>query len=58
MLFFVKESFNEIVCKVEWLSYDKLRKNSILVLLCSVLLSILVAIIDFAIRFVMGLFYS
>lgn len=58
MLYFVRESFKEIIHKVEWFSYDKLRRYAALVLLCSVLLSVLVTIMDFVIKFVVGLLYS
>lgn len=58
MFFFVKESFKEIVYKVEWFSYDKLCKYAVSVLFCSVLLSILVTITDLTIKFVIGLIYS
>ncbi|MEN7548250.1 preprotein translocase subunit SecE [Rapidithrix thailandica] len=55
---FVKDSYQEMMEHVTWLSFSELQESSVLVLVASLVFALLVGVIDVAFRNAMDLFYG
>jgi preprotein translocase subunit SecE len=54
----IKESYNELVHKVSWPTWQELQSSSILVLIASLIIGLLVFVMDFVFQGTMNLIYT
>lgn len=55
---YIKESYNELVHKVTWPTWEELQSSAIIVMITTLILSILIALIDLSFKNLMDLVYS
>lgn len=55
---YISASYEELVHKVSWPTWEELQDSTMLVLVSSILFSLAVAVTDFGLKEVLGLFYS
>ena len=54
----LKESYNELVHKVNWPTRKELSKNAVLVLIASIILALIVWLMDFSFESIMTFVYG
>ncbi|WP_354665809.1 preprotein translocase subunit SecE [Turicimonas muris] len=54
----IKESYNELVCKVSWPTQKQLISSSVLVLIASIILAVFIWAVDKIFNWLMELIYS
>jgi preprotein translocase subunit SecE len=55
---YVKESYKELTTKVAWPNWSKLQQSAILVMVCTLILSVVIWLIDFVIKTIMTGLYQ
>jgi preprotein translocase subunit SecE len=55
---YITESYQEMVHKVTWPSFQSLQNSSVLVLVASLIFAMLIGVIDFVFENAMSLFYD
>ncbi|UII21804.1 preprotein translocase subunit SecE [Fulvivirga ligni] len=55
---FILESYDEMKNKVTWPKYSELQRNSVLVLVASLIFALLIGLMDYAFQTSMDLFYD
>ena len=55
---YITESYQEMVHKVTWPSFQHLQNSSVLVLVASLIFAMLIGVIDFVFENAMSLFYD
>lgn len=55
---YIAASYDELMHKVSWPTWEELQSSTMLVLVSSVIFSVAVALTDFGLKYVLGLFYS
>lgn len=55
---YIVASYDELVHKVSWPTWEELQDSTILVLVSSIIFSVAVALTDFGLQKVLNLFYS
>jgi len=55
---YIVASYDELVHKVSWPTWEELQSSTMLVLVSSVIFSVAVALTDFGLKEVLSLFYS
>ncbi|MFN4083429.1 MAG: preprotein translocase subunit SecE [Bacteroidia bacterium] len=55
---YIKLSYDELINKVSWPSWEDLQESTIIVMIASLIIAILIGVIDFASSGALGFFYS
>jgi preprotein translocase subunit SecE len=55
---YITESYQEMVHKVTWPSFQSLQNSSVLVLVASLIFAMLIGVIDFVFENAMSIFYE
>ncbi len=55
---YIKQSYEELVTKVSWPTWEDLQESTILVMISSLLIALIIGVIDFASSGALGFFYS
>jgi len=55
---FIKESYNELVHKVTWPTWEELQSSALIVMITTLILSIIIALVDFGFKNLMDIIYS
>jgi len=55
---YFKESYNELMHKVTWPSWNELQSSAIIVMVASVIIAIIIAVMDLSFKSVMDGIYS
>ena len=55
---YITESYQEMVHKVTWPSFQSLQNSSVLVLVASLIFAMLIGVIDFVFENAMSIFYD
>lgn len=55
---FILESYDEMKNKVTWPKYSELQRNSVLVLVASLIFALLIGLMDYVFQTSMDLFYD
>jgi preprotein translocase subunit SecE len=55
---YIKQSYEELVTKVSWPTWEDLQESTILVMISSLLIALIIGVIDFASSSALGFFYS
>jgi preprotein translocase subunit SecE len=58
IILYLKESYNELVHKVTWPSWNSLLSSTRLVLVASLIIALLILAMDFISRQVVGIIYN
>jgi len=54
---YLKESYNELVHKVTWPSWDELQSSAIIVMISTVIIAIIIALMDLGFKTIMENIY-
>jgi preprotein translocase subunit SecE len=55
---YLKDTYNELVNKVTWPSWDELQESAVLVMIASFIFAVVIALIDLAFKNLMGTIYE
>ena len=55
---YIKESYNELIHKVTWPSWDELQSSAIIVMVSTVIIALIIAFMDWGFKGIMGQIYS
>lgn len=55
---FIAESVEEVKNHITWPTYEELQKNSLLVLVASLLFALVIGVVDFAFKNLMEVLYN
>jgi len=55
---YIKLSYEELVNKVTWPTWEDLQESTIIVMVTSLLIALLIGVVDFASSGALGFFYS
>jgi preprotein translocase subunit SecE len=55
---YVKSSYDELMNKVSWPSWDDLQESTIIVMIAALIIALLIGVIDIASGFALGFFYK
>ena len=58
ILNYFKESYNELVHKVTWPSWDELQSSAIIVMISTVIIAIIIALMDLGFKTIMENIYT
>ncbi len=58
IVFYLKESYKEIIEKVSWPKWDELQQSTILVLIATIFITLVVYVMDFAGSQALKMLYS
>jgi len=55
---YIKDTYNELIHKVSWPSWDELQESAIVVMIASFIFAIVIALIDVSFRNIMEVVYT
>jgi len=55
---YFKESYNELIHKVTWPSWEELQSSAILVMVATIIIALIIAIMDLGFKNLMEIIYS
>ncbi len=55
---YIKDSYNELIYKVTWPTWEELQSSALIVMITTLILSIVVALMDFSFKIVMKFIYT
>ncbi|MDD2292619.1 MAG: preprotein translocase subunit SecE [Bacteroidales bacterium] len=55
---YVKESYKELTTKVTWPTWDKLQSSAILVMVCTLILTVIIWVMDIVFKTIMTGLYQ
>lgn len=55
---YLKDTYNELINKVTWPSWDELQESAVLVMIASFIFAVVIALIDLAFKNLMGTIYE
>jgi preprotein translocase subunit SecE len=54
----LRESFQEVIYNVTWPEYKQLQKDTVTVIIASVIFAVIIALVDYGFKEVLGFVYS
>lgn len=58
LITYVRESFQEVIHNVTWPEYKQLQKDTVTVILASVVFAVIIALVDYGFKEVLEFVYS
>ena len=55
---YIKESYNELIHKVTWPSWEELQSSAIVVMVSTLLIAVVIALMDYGFKNIMEKIYS
>ncbi len=55
---YIRESFQEVIYNVTWPEYKQLQKDTVTVIIASVIFAVIIALVDYGFKEVLGFVYS
>lgn len=55
---YLKDTYNELMNKVTWPSWDELQESAVVVMIASAIFAIIIALMDIAFKNIMGEIYE
>ncbi|MBS3768998.1 MAG: preprotein translocase subunit SecE [Bacteroidales bacterium] len=56
--YYLQESYNELVHKVSWPTWNELQRSAVIVMVASLIIAFVVFIMDFSFRHIMDFVYA
>jgi preprotein translocase subunit SecE len=58
LITYIRESFQEVIHNVTWPEYKQLQKDTVTVIIASVIFAVIIALVDYGFKEVLGFVYS
>jgi len=58
LITYIRESFQEVIYNVTWPEYKQLQKDTVTVIIASVIFAVIIALVDYGFKEVLGFVYS